>query len=61
MILVHEKNNVLFATLTPLLGVEKRSNNNKWTPHYQTEFDGESEKNNRLAPRGLLFWTEYDS
>jgi hypothetical protein len=28
---------------------------NKLTPHYQTEFDGESEKNNRFAPRELLF------
>ena len=28
---------------------------NKWTPHCQTEFDGESEKNNRFAPRGLFF------
>jgi len=44
VMLVHEKKKVLYATLTPLLGVEKRSNNNKWTPHYQTEFDGESEK-----------------
>jgi len=34
---------------------------NKWTPHYQTEFDGESEKNNRFAPRELLFWTKYGS
>ena len=34
---------------------------NKWTPHYQTEFDGESEKNNRFAPRGLLFWTKCGS
>ena len=44
VMLVHEKKKVLYANLTPLLGVEKRSNNNKWTPHYQTEFDGESEK-----------------
>ena len=28
---------------------------NKWTPHYQTEFDGESEKNNRFVPRELFF------
>ena len=34
---------------------------NKWTPHYQTEFDGESEKNNRFAPREHLFWTKYGS
>ena len=34
---------------------------NKWTPYYQTEFDGKSGKNNRFAPRGLLFWTKYGS
>ena len=32
---------------------------NKWTPYCQTEFDGESEKNNRIAPRELLFKTKY--
>jgi hypothetical protein len=26
---------------------------NKWTTHYQTEFDEESEKNNCFAPREL--------
>jgi hypothetical protein len=34
---------------------------NKWTPHYQTKFDGESEKNNHSAPRELLFLTKYRS
>ena len=34
---------------------------NKWTPHCQTEFDGESEKNNRFVPGELLFWTKYRS
>ncbi len=28
---------------------------NKRTPHYQTEFDEESEKNTHFAPRELLF------
>ena len=28
---------------------------NKWTPHYQTELDGESEKNNRFVPRKHFF------
>jgi hypothetical protein len=28
---------------------------NKWTPHCQTEFDGESGKNDRFVPRELLF------
>ena len=28
---------------------------NKCTPHYQKEFDGESEKNNRFVPRELIF------
>ncbi len=32
---------------------------NKWTPYYKTEFDGESEKNNRFVPRELLFLTKY--
>jgi hypothetical protein len=27
----------------------------------QTEFDGESEKNNRFVPRELLFLTKYGS
>ncbi len=34
---------------------------NKWTPYCQTEFGGESEKNNRFEPRELLFWTKYGS
>jgi hypothetical protein len=34
---------------------------NKWTPHYQTELNGESEKNNRFAPRELLFLTKCGS
>jgi hypothetical protein len=34
---------------------------NKWTPHYQTVLDGESEKNNRFASRELLFLTKYGS
>ena len=52
MILVHANKKLLYAN-----EVQK----NKWTPHYQTEFDGESEKNNRFAPRGLLFWTKCGS
>jgi hypothetical protein len=32
--------------------------NDKLTPHYQTELDGESEKNNRFVPRELLFLTK---
>ena len=34
---------------------------NNWTPHCQTEFDGESEKNDRFVPRELLFLTKYGS
>jgi hypothetical protein len=34
---------------------------NKRTRHYQTEFDGESEKNKRFVPRELLFLTKYRS
>jgi hypothetical protein len=52
VILVHDKKNVLYSTLTQ---------KNKWTPDYQTELDGESEKNNRFAPRELLFLTKYGS
>jgi hypothetical protein len=39
------------------LGIKINGRKNKWTPHYQTELDGESEKNNRFAPRELLFLT----
>ncbi len=34
---------------------------NKWTPHYQTEYDGESKKVNRFVPTELLFLTKYRS
>ena len=37
------------SKLTTFRG-RKEVHKNKWTPHCQTEFDGESEKNNRFAP-----------
>jgi hypothetical protein len=47
------KKNVLYAT--------NEIQKNKWTPNYQTEFDGESEKNNLFVPRELLFLTKCGS
>ena len=61
MILGHEKKNVLYATLTPTLRGRYEVQKNKWTPQCQTEFDGESEKNDRFVPRELLFLTKYGS
>jgi hypothetical protein len=54
------KKSVLYATLTLPLGVEMRSRKLMDTT-IQTEFDGESEKNNLFAPGELLFLTKYGS
>ncbi len=55
MILVHDKKNVLYETLSQILGVEIRFIKKNGHHIIQTEFVGESEKNNRFVPRELFF------
>ncbi len=43
VMLVHEKKGIICNSDTTFRG-RKEVQKNKWTPHYQTEFDGESEK-----------------
>ena len=60
MILVHVIKNVLHSTLNPSTPRGRNEvQKNKWTPHYQAELYGESEKNNSFATRELLFLTKY--
>jgi len=46
---------ILFVNFDTSFRGRNEVQKNKWTPHYQTEFDGESEKNNHFAPREHLF------
>ena len=59
MILVHVKKTYYVKNFDTTFRGRNEVQKNKWTPHYQTEFDGESEKNNRYVPRELLFLTKY--
>ena len=54
MILVHAKKR-LVQNFDTTFGGRNEVQKNKWTPQYQTGFEGESEKNNRFVPRELLF------
>ena len=48
VILVHGKKSRLICNFDP---TPRGRNENKWTPHYQTELDRESKRNNRFATR----------
>ena len=61
MILVHVKKKRFICNFDSNPSGRTEVQKNKRTPHYQTELDGESEKNNRFAPRKLLFLTKYGS
>ena len=61
MILVHVKKKRIICNFDTTFRGRNEVQKNKWTPHYQRDFDGESELNNRFAPRGLLFLTKCGS
>ena len=59
MILVHLKKKHLLYNFDQTPRGRSEVQKNKWTPDYQTELNGKSEKNNRFMPRELLFLTKY--
>ena len=52
---------LLYATLTPPLGVDMRSKKINGHHIVRQNLMENPKKNNRFAPRELLFWTKYGS